>query len=430
MKVRPPFIKLMGVFALLWVVGGGQGAFARDAAFLDPGAQGGGDEAVKVDPKAEIDIGDTPLNVAKRVSVFFVNETNIPVKIEKIVVNGDSNVTAEASANDCMKQGTIDPLSRCSIEISVTPTSPGTWSVDVLMTHNGAGRLTRARLTGKTAGATTTENKSTGLAVSGKDVKPIDFGDVTVGDGKTVRSTLMINDSPEPITIYAIDVIEANNGLQKLDQGCAVDMELAPGASCPVTLLWVPAANGPISTDLIIRHSGKLGFAVIPIRGSAKGGDGTGGTGISSASGKTGDGKKGDIIPLPPSAQDLEKAMAGKISPVSGAALGGNPGGGGGEAGDGSLHLIGTVGESALFLKGNGETAIVPMGGTFDSGSHAIKLVAVNARSADVVVEGKRRSYALEAASSLVAKANAQAQQDSTPAANSASNAALGGGKK
>ena len=55
----------------------------------------------------------------------------------------------------------------------------------------------------------------------------------------------MVNDSPTPITLYSIDVIEAANGLQRLDQGCAVDMELEPGESCPVTLLWSPSENGP-----------------------------------------------------------------------------------------------------------------------------------------------------------------------------------------
>ena len=232
---------------------------ARDAAFLAPGSSGGSaisDEAVRVDPKAEVDVGETAVNVAKHTSIFFVNQTNMPIKIEKIVLNSDSNVTAEATANDCTKQGVITPLSRCSVEVSVTPSSPGSWSVDVLMTHNGAGRITRARLVGKTSGSASGENKSTGLAVNVKETKPIDFGEVIVGDGKTVRSTLMINDSSETITIYSIDVIEADNGLQRIDQGCDVDMELPPGASCPVTLLWVPKSNGPVSTDLIIRHSG------------------------------------------------------------------------------------------------------------------------------------------------------------------------------
>ena len=385
-------------------------AFARDAAFLDPNAGGAsvGDEAVKVDPKADIDVGDTALNVAKRTSIFFVNQTNLPVKIEKVVVNNDSNVTAESTADDCMKQGTIAPLSRCSVEISTTPTSPGSWSVDVLMTHNGAGRITRAKLTGKTSGAGTTENKSTGLAVNTKDIKPVDFGDVTVGDGKIVRSTLMINDSPDPITLYSIDVIEADNGLQRLDQGCAVDMELAPGASCPVTLLWIPKSSGPISTDLIIRHSGKLGFAVIPIRGSAKGGSLSEGDVKSGAKGA--DNGKTSLAP-PPSATDLEKAMAGKIAPISGAALGVDKG-----HSDGNFHLIGTIGERAIILKPDGQTATVPVGSEFDTGDATAKLVSVSARSADLLVGGKKKHLELEAAASLIAQASSSNAQKNAPA--------------
>ena len=97
----------------------------------------------------------------------------------------------------------------------------------------GLGAL-RARADGQDIGLrASSENKNTGLSVNAKDTKPVDFGDVTIGDGKIVRSTLMINDSPDPITIYSIDVIEADNGLQRLDQGCAVDMELAPGSFVP-----------------------------------------------------------------------------------------------------------------------------------------------------------------------------------------------------
>ena len=391
-------------------------AQARDAAFLDPNG-GGNEEAVKVDPKPDIDVGETVLGVAKRTSIFFVNQTNLPIKIEKVAIDNDANVAAEATANDCTKQGIIAPLSRCSVEISATPSSPGPWSIDVLMTHNGAGRITRAKLTGKTSGATT-ENKSTGLSVNSKDVKPVDFGDVEVGDGKIVRSTLMVNDSAEPITIYSIDVIEADNGLQKLDQGCAPDMELPPGASCPVTLLWVPKNSGPISTDLIIRHSGKMGFAVIPIRGAAKGGTASASSGPSDAGG----GKHS--VPTPPSAQELEKEMAGKVAPVSEGALSASVTGSGGSGGDGSLHLIGTVGERALILKPNGETVIMGVGNEFEAGDKTVKVLAINARSVDVNYEGKKKTLNLEAVASLVAKASEQAQaQQSTVSS-------VSGGKK
>jgi hypothetical protein len=391
-------------------------AFARDASFLNPGASGIGigEEAVKVDPKADIEVGETAINVEKRATIFFVNQTNAPIKIEKIALSSDSLVTAEETANDCTKQGIIAPLSRCSVEVSVTPSGSGTWSVDVLMTHDGAGRITRARLFGKTSGSGSSENKVTGLSVSSKEIKPVDFGSVNVNGGKVVRSTLMVNDSPDPIKIYSIDVIEADNGLQQLKDGCAVDMELAPGASCPVTLLWEPKEALPISTDLIIRHSGKLGFSVIPIRGEAKGG-----TGMMANSGG-GSGNEGasalskSAVPMPLSARELEKEVAGKIQPVSGAAL---------ESGKpatekakpekkdtGNLYLIGTIGDRALFLLPTDETSLVATGDNFETDEGTAKLIKVRTHSVDIMVGGKQTTLMLEAAPEFVSKALDQAK--------------------
>jgi hypothetical protein len=299
-------------------------------------------------------------------SDLFSNQYGAAVRVEKVTVNGDANVTGEISANDCLKQGSIEPGSRCSVEVSVTPSSPGSWNVDVLMTHNGAGRITRAKLTGKTAGSSVTETKGSGLALSAKEAKPVDFGDVSIGSGKVVRSALMVNDSAEAITLYSIDVIEADNGLQRLEQGCAVDMELPPGASCPVTLLWMPKNNGPVSTDLIIRHSGKMGFAVVPVRGMAKGGaEATRSDGRQTAGDSGGASGRKDVVPLPPSASDLEQAMAGRVAPVASSALGGDSAASGS---DGRLHLIGTIGERAVILKPDGQTEIVAMGGDFEIG--------------------------------------------------------------
>jgi hypothetical protein len=395
-------------------------ALARDAAFLNPGVSSGsgvGEEAVKIDPKADIDIGETAMNVAKRATVFFVNQTSVPVKIERIDIRGDSLVMADEAANDCTKQGSIAPLSRCSVEVSVTPTGSGTWSVDVLMTHNGAGRITRARLIGRTSGSSSNEGKSTGLAISSKESKPIDFGAVDVSGGKVVRSTLMINDSADPITIYAIDVIEPDNGLQKLKQGCAVDMELAPGASCPVTLMWEPKDESPVSTDLIVRHSGKLGFAVVPVRGTTKG-RGTGANDDARGEGRLPRGS----VPLPLSAHDLEKEVKGRLAPVSDTSLGGGSMSGGGgddkrsddKRGDGKLYLIGTIGDRALFLLPNGETTAIPAGEIIEMKGGNVKLVAVNAHSADVMIGDKKKTLPLESAASLVSVAVEEARKSSS----------------
>ena len=142
-------------------------ALARDAAFLSPSSTGGGmdvGDAIKVEPKSDIDVGESPLNVARRTTLFFVNQTPAPIQIEKINVNGDSNVTSEITNDDCSKQGSLAAGSRCSVEISITPTSGGSWSVEALMTHSGTGRITRAKLFGKTTGAGTGDKKDPGLS--------------------------------------------------------------------------------------------------------------------------------------------------------------------------------------------------------------------------------------------------------------------------
>ena len=102
---------------------------ARDAAFMEPigGAGGAGDEAVKAEPKSEIDIGETNVNIARKATLFFVNESNVTVQVEKVSLNADASVLAEIANDDCSKQGSIAAQSRCTVEVSVTPSSPGTW---------------------------------------------------------------------------------------------------------------------------------------------------------------------------------------------------------------------------------------------------------------------------------------------------------------
>ncbi len=404
---------------------------AREAAFMAPGGTTGtasADGAIKAEPKSDIDTGESVLNVARRLTLFFANQSGIPVLIEKVSVNNDGNVTVDIVGDDCSKQGTLEPLSRCSVEVSVTPTTSGPWSVEILMTHNGAGRIARARLFGKTLGASAADKKDNGLSLSSKDVKPIDFGDVEAGQGKVVRSALMVNDSPAAITLYSIDVIEAENGLQRLDQGCAVDMELKPGESCPVTLLWAPAERGVVSTDLIIRHSGRLGFAVIPVRGSAKGLEDVSGKGrnISSSAGKRGDGEKSSSVPLPPSAKELEKAL--QVPAVSAAALGVAQTA---EGGAGISRLIGTVGNRAVLLKTDGTTAVAQAGEDIETAEGKVKVVAVGARSAEISADGKVRKLTLSASPELKERARA-ANKGEHPAAEKEdmSGAGEGGGKK
>lgn len=402
-------------------------AYARDVAFVEPGTGGGTttlDEAFKIEPKSEVDIGDSVLNIVRRQSLFFVNQTSAPIKVEKVTISSDSTVTATVDNDDCSKEATLLPLSRCAIELSVTPTGPGSWGIELLMTHNGPGRITRAKIIGKTGGGDTSDKKDHGLFLSAKDVKPIDFGEVTVGDGKIVRSALMINDSPSPISLYSIDVVEADKTLQRLDMGCSADMELKPGESCPVTLAWSPTNRGVISTDLIIRHSGQLGFAVVPVRGTAKGNEKEGDNKDGPAKVTNGNSNRNDAAqPPPPTPSEVAREVAKD-------AISGHSAHAGGAdslaAATGSVHLIGTVGNRAVLLKPDGSTAIVNAGDQVDlGGSSPAKVVSVSGNAATLTIDGKKKDLMLEAVQELKDKASANKKDAASGGASGGS--ALGG---
>lgn len=389
---------------------------AREAAFADTGASIGGSAAVSdamaVEPKSEIDTGESVVNIARRTTIFFVNKSNAPVEVISVTTSDDGNVKSSVISDDCSSQQKIGGGSRCSVVVETTPSNAGPWTTEVLLTHKGAGRIARAKLTGKASGQFSAEKKEAGFALSTKDIKPIDFGEVEINSARVVRTALMVNDSPETITLLSIDVIAAENGLERLDQGCVIDLELKPGESCPVTLVWKPAQKGIISTDLIIRHSGRLGFAVIPIRGNAKEPKDTTLSEIKSAKSQTGESGKaeGKSARQPTAAEEVEKILADKIPPLSLDHIAGAfPPGISSIAHatqSGEFRLIGTVGNRAILLKPDGKTVVAGLNEDISYGDgKTAKLVNVMPKTAEIFVDGKKKTLQLSAATELINKA-------------------------
>ncbi|MGE4351413.1 MAG: hypothetical protein AB7E52_04400 [Bdellovibrionales bacterium] len=416
---------IIAFFLFFGLIGAAGPVAARDAAFMDPGASvsrtGPSPDSVVVEPKSDVDVGDTPSNIGRRATFFFVNRTSALVHVESVAANGDSNVRADIVSDDCSKGKTIAAGNRCAITVEVTPNGSGSWTAEILMTHDAVGRITRARVLGRTT-ASSTDKRDMGLSLNTKDVKPVNFGDVVVGTGKAARSALMINDSNDIISILSIEVIAADNGLTRLDQGCEPDMDLNPGESCPVTLVWEPTKNSNISTDLIIRHSGRLGFAVIPIRGTAKEIEQKDGTSKASSSPSPSSGAplmtgKSKTSIAPPSVSELDAALnAGNIPPLSGMDLPEHlakieplpP-----EEADLTMyHLIGTVGNRAIIYKPDGDTAIVAVGDPIEKvGEQTVKLVYISPTDAEISAGSKKHHLTLETVSALTHKAAESAKQ-------------------
>ena len=374
----------------------GSAALAREASFVQPGSGGGGtvQQGIVADP-LEMDLGETLLGIAKRATVFFANTSLSPVELQKFEVTSDGNVAAEIGENDCEKLKTLVPQQRCSVNVQITPISGGSWSAQLLIQHNGDGRVSRAVILGQTLGGgkADADKEKTGLSLSEKKVEPIDFGSIEAGRDRAVRTALVVNDSAEILTLHEIEVIAPDNGLARLEQGCAAEAELKPGESCPITLVWEPKVRGTISTDLIVRHTGRLGFMVVPIRGNATGdtpgevprqslaGQLAGGAGNNNADGSANAGGRADtedtINPPPP----LPMPAGSRKNTINASSLFSDEEDDEGAASD--LELIGTAGNRAI-LKGDNETHILAVGETTRIGRTKVTLVSLDGREATI----------------------------------------------
>ncbi len=357
-------------------------AMARDAAFMEPGTaagKGGSNEALVADPKI-FEAGESTVGIGRRVSLFFVNASATPLTLDDVSVTGDGNVTVQREDGDCQAASKIASASRCTVALNVTPTSAGAWSVEILVRHDGVGRIARALVKGKAVQDAKSATRGEGLNLSSRDIKPLEFGDVAVGGSPAVRTVLMVNDSPEPLVVKAIDLIMVDEQLERLLTGCATDLELKPDASCPITLKWKPQAKSSIATDLIIRHTGKTGFTVIPVRGQAL----AAADGISDMSGvPMPEPTHSPIVPPSPSqveqvAGALPPVVQSETRPVVRAPR------------DYQLFLIGVVGRRAI-LQREGVTRSVGIGGTVEIAGVSIKLLSLTEREARVLADGQHR---------------------------------------
>jgi hypothetical protein len=403
-------------------------AQSRNASFLDPNSAGGGPspsgggkgaaQSLVADP-AQTDAGETLVNVARRVTVFFFNGFRTPTTLTQLMVNADGNVRSKVLTDDCKSIKTLPAGDRCSIVLEIVPSSPGPWSVELLLNHSGQGRITRAEVTGTTLGKT--DEKAEGLAVSKKIAAPLDFGTIKVGEETAARTMLIENDSPEPLHIASIDLISSSQGLRLREAGCKEGAELKSGESCPITVIWEPKARGSIATDLIVRHSGNLGFVVIPIRGKGeaeeKDADGSstdkppGGAGRIALLPVPGGEKVSNApslptvpppssalenIPPPPSISEIAKKLPAsqlannRNAPTS--AVQALP----------EVGLMGIVNGRAILADSKGGTHVVGLGETTSIDGEIVEVVQVDSTRAVVKIGGVRKELALTQTPSIV----------------------------
>jgi hypothetical protein len=239
---------------------------------------------------------------------------------------------------------------------------------------------------------------------------------------------LIENDSTAPLIISSIDLIASDReGLSVRKTGCREGDELKPGESCPITVLWQPSEHGNIATDLIVRHSGNLGFVIVPIRGqgtkAADKDDGDSRGGGSRASGMMPRGPSStaiaslpgmDTLPLPGADDDAPPVISGSLMPMKSSALKAAP-----ARKDPprvsdmvkeekreiiipKILLIGTVGGRAILGDTQDQTYMVGLGEKTSIGGLDVELVQLEPTHAVIVVADKRISLSLRNSQTIV----------------------------
>lgn len=350
---------------------------ARDASFVEPGKGAGarneGQEPIYATP-SDLDVGETIIGVTKRVTLFLNNSTPKDATIAQMSISADGNVLAELIDNDCQSLGRIPPGERCTVGVQITPNSPGPWTAEMVVVHDGPGRISRAAVLGSTAGEVGNSGQQPGLSLLGSgDKQTIDFGQVEVAVGRAVRSVLLVNDSPNPLTVEAIELVSPDRGLNLVKEGCREGLEIPAGSSCPVTVKWEPLGRGDVSTDLIIRHTGPVGFAIIPVRGVVTGTSGMGGGGISGTTSSSSGSPEAAAASLP-------------VAPVSAASLFAKAAGGA----DAKLTLRGVVGQRALLADATGNVVVATIGQVIVAEGVEHKLLAIHKDRVVITADGRK----------------------------------------
>jgi len=235
-------------------------AMAQHNAFSDPSARDLNTSGIDLIAVADsVDGGTVPLGATAQVVVRFRNENGTPVETGLIRLYPSSNVSADVTLNQCEDE----PLAagaECAIALSVKGLQPGSWRVEMLMSHSGKARLVTTTLSG-------TVEQGEGADSLGNDVEAIpavlDFE--TLNKSQTMVEPIVLrNITSTTVSVEDMYIDASANSGFSMKTECD---KLAPGQACIVTIAWSPKLPGPSSGVLVVKHSGPTGLASVAIRG-------------------------------------------------------------------------------------------------------------------------------------------------------------------
>jgi hypothetical protein len=194
-----------------------------------------------------LDFGTLLVGTTGRLPIQITNSSPIPATFNGISTTGDYAV-----AGTCPSPGgTLAPSTSCTLQLSFTPTQPGTRPGTVSLSTSISTLPLTAQLTGIGA--------QSHLQISPASLS---FGSIAIAASAN-RTLTLANTGTAPINTVALSI----TGDYAITIPCALT-SLAPGASCSVTITFTPRAVGPRAGALTVASTDQSSPTTVPLTGS------------------------------------------------------------------------------------------------------------------------------------------------------------------
>ena len=206
-----------------------------------------------------IGFGPTSLSFADQIvgtsspsqSLTLTNPGTAPLKLNAVATSSDYLVVSTTCAQ--AYPATLAPGASCTITLSFTPQASGAHTGTLTVTSDVPGGPYSVRLSG------------TGLAPTlTLDASGLNFGGQHLGAPSTPRTVTVSNRGSAALTISALSVTGAT--FARTNDSC-LSINVAPGASCTVTVAFTPTITGTYTGTLTITSNAPDSPASVSLTG-------------------------------------------------------------------------------------------------------------------------------------------------------------------
>ena len=231
-------------------------AIVQEAGALQIELTGSGVAPLLVLDQVDVEFGSLLVGgEPRRQRLVVTNEGTAPANLGGVVIEGQDAAAFSKPGDGCSKQ-VLRPADRCALEIEFRPHREGGHQADLVI---GAAELAdseRARLLGSGSASRLTLN-----------LEMVEFGSVRRTTAKDVHLTAM-NPGTANLSIAGARIdTEVASDFQLLGGSCLPEAVIPPGATCTLSLRFLPGTEGRLTGTLELEHDGLTGPRRVPLGG-------------------------------------------------------------------------------------------------------------------------------------------------------------------